>query len=51
VRCEALKAVPSVNAGGPGRKWRGKAPAPRRILRYACNAITAVCALLAHVRL
>jgi hypothetical protein len=41
--------VTSVNAGRPRGEWRGKASAPRGILRYACDAITAVCALLAHV--
>jgi hypothetical protein len=51
MRCEALEAVTTVNACGPCGEWRGKASAPCRILRYTCNAITAVCALFAHIPL
>jgi len=45
VRCEVRETVTPLDVGGLPRERCGKSAAPRRILRYACNAVAAVRAL------
>lgn len=51
MRCEMCEAVTPADIGGLRCKWCGKPAAPRRIIGYALNAITPVCALCTNARL
>ena len=51
MRCEMCEAVTPADIGGLRGEWRGKPATPRRIIGYALNAVTPVCALCANIRL